>query len=100
MRNHVHAAIVGLGILASACGSVSNVPDTGSNTPDAAVIDAMPPTPDAMQAAARETREIVSGGGRTQGGGFTLEVQLGHGLSQGRATGGSFTVEGGASVKP
>ncbi|MBS1151953.1 MAG: hypothetical protein H6Q89_3651, partial [Myxococcaceae bacterium] len=44
--------------------------------------------------------EIVSASGRAQGGGFTLEMQVGHSLSQQPMTSGSTKLEGGAAVKP
>jgi hypothetical protein len=43
---------------------------------------------------------VTSAGGRVTGGGYTVEVQLGHPVSQERATGGDHTVEGGAAIKP
>jgi hypothetical protein len=49
---------------------------------------------------ARSQREIVSGGGRLTGGTMTMDVQIGHPVSQGQSSGGTQTIEGGAAVKP
>ncbi len=54
--------------------------------------DAGPETPGAP------TQEVGSGGGKVSGGGFTFEVQIGHPISQKKASGGNFQIEGGAAV--
>jgi hypothetical protein len=56
-------------------------------------------SPDAA-APAREAREVVSGAGRLSGGSMTMDVQVGHPVSQQKSTGGTLSIEGGAAVKP
>jgi hypothetical protein len=68
----------------------------GGPTADAAppaVIDAAAPPPTPGQ-------EIVGGGGRLSGGGFTMDVQVGHGVGQAPAVDAGLRLEGGAVVKP
>jgi hypothetical protein len=95
------ASLLAAGLLAVAGCSfqpagLSPVHDGGGGQPDAAP-DARP---DAGPTAARTQREIVSGGGHLTGGTMTLDVQIGHPVGQGPATGGTQTIEGGAAVKP
>jgi hypothetical protein len=70
------------------CGGSSTSPPDASGPPDAG------PT-----GAVRESREIVSGGARLTSGSLTVDVQVGHGVEQQQMSGGSFVVEGAASVK-
>ena len=48
----------------------------------------------------RPALELVVGGGLAAGNGMVLEVQLGTGLSQARATGAGLVIEGNATIKP
>jgi hypothetical protein len=47
-----------------------------------------------------EAREVTAGGGRVRGATFTLDVQLGHPLRQGRVSGPTYALEGNAAVRP
>jgi hypothetical protein len=86
--------------LGCACGGgVSMPPDASPPAPDAAEIDSGGGA-DASPTAAREARELVSGGGRVTGGNMTMDVQFGHPVRQAPATGGSIQIEGGAAIKP
>jgi hypothetical protein len=78
--------------LAAACGSVSR-PGTehDASTDD---IDASPETPPG------ESREVLGGAGRVSGPTYTLDVQIGHPVSQEPAAGPTHTLEGNAAVKP
>lgn len=58
---------------------------------DAPMIDAPPPTP---------AREVVGGAGRMTGTTYTLDVEVGHPISQNKASGATYTIEGNAAVKP
>jgi hypothetical protein len=78
-----------LGLLLAGCGSGGGG-EIDASPPDAAPPDASPPV--------RESREIVSGGARLTGGTMTLDVQVGNAFGQGRMSGGSFTIEGAATV--
>jgi hypothetical protein len=67
---------------------------------ETALPDAAPPPPDAAPPqTVHESREVVSGGGRLTAGSLTVDVEVGHGVGQQQMNGGSFTVEGAASVK-
>lgn len=61
---------------------------------DAGLPDARPP------ASAPPSTDIGTGGAKLQGGGYSMDVQLGHPFGQGKTTGNSTTTEGGAAVKP
>ena len=64
-----------------------------------AAVDAFVPEFDAgPETAGAPTQEVGSGGGKVSGGGFTFEVQIGHPISQKKASGGNFQIEGGAAV--
>jgi hypothetical protein len=56
--------------------------------------------PDAAPAAALPASEVVAGGGRVRNGTMTMDVEIGHGMSQQRTTGGTKSMEGAAVVKP
>ena len=43
---------------------------------------------------------ITTGGAHLEGGGYSVDVQVGHPFGQGKTTGGDKTTEGGAAVKP
>jgi hypothetical protein len=91
-------------VCVAACGNITRKQDDAGIRDDAkidatmmivdAAIDAPPPLPPT------ESREIVNGAGRLTGATFTMDVQIGHGVSQVRASGATFTIEGNAAVKP
>ncbi len=93
-------AVMGLG-----CGSAATTPDSDppgadaagadADVIDAAVFDAAPD--DARPAT--PGRELVGGHGRVSGGSITMEVQVGHGLSQAPTVKGTTTLQGAAAVK-
>jgi hypothetical protein len=61
------------------------------------VADPDPAEPDAPAAQpASSAIGLTSAGGRMQGGGFTLDFEIGHATDQARATGGAFTLEAAA----
>jgi hypothetical protein len=86
----------------AACSDITReTPDAPLPTADSSIdasvsIDAPDPPPPPL----REAREIVSGGGRLTGTTYTLDVQIGHGVQQNKATGATYTFEGNAAVKP
>ena len=100
------------------CGGVKQTPaaDAGVAVPDAASAmadagptadasltpDAMTPPPDAMvpPPPPSDVAEMISAGGRVSGGGFQAEVQLGHWYGQGAFSGGAYTGQGAAAIKP
>jgi hypothetical protein len=60
------------------------------------VADPDPAEPDAPAAQpASSVIELTSAGGRMQGGGFTLDFEIGHATDQARATVGAVTLEAG-----
>jgi hypothetical protein len=73
--------------VAAGCGDVTR-PGTGDGGP-----------PDANPGAGA-AREIVGGAGRVTGATYTLDVQVGHPVSQEPASGATYTIEGNAAVKP
>jgi hypothetical protein len=82
----------------AACGSTTRPIDDGDGglPPDADTreFDAepqLPPTP---------SRELVGGAGRLQGATYTLDVEIGHPVSQQPASGATYTIEGNAAIKP
>lgn len=90
-------------LVVSACGNVARNRDAATVPYDAAIdtpakIDAppdsapLPPPP--------EAREFVSGGTRMTGATYTFDVQVGHGVQQGKITGPTYKLEGNAAVKP
>jgi len=72
------------------CGGRVVAIDAGSQG-DAGPADAAPPG---------QAIDLTTAGGRMSGGTYTLDFQVGHATDQGRATGGTTTIEGGAAVKP
>lgn len=97
--------------LALGCGSVVLSPDSGSpdaRSLDASVIpDADPARPDAPvqppvdgTPAGSRNRELSPAAGTVTGGGYKVDFQLGHWGSQKKVTGGGYSTEGAASVKP
>jgi hypothetical protein len=111
MRKLAHLACTSLALLTLvACGQVSNNngDDAGNNGDDGggpmidagADVDAASGTPDAGQTAAPPPgQELVPGGSRVTGGGFTMDVQIGNWTGQQPVSGGGTTVEGNAPVK-
>lgn len=93
MDRLVLAVVLGLGACGSSHkGSDDARPDDARTTVDARPTDA--------SVAVRTGVEIVPAGGRLTGGGYTLDVQVGHATSQAPATGGGKQVEGNAPIKP
>jgi hypothetical protein len=87
-------------VVLGGCGNVQAIdaaPDDAPPTPDAGV-DAAPPAPDAAQAP--RAVDLAGAGGRVSGGTYTFDIQIGHPTDQGSAQGGTYTIEGGAAVKP
>ncbi len=99
------------------CGGSVVKDDAGNNDhDDAAVYDGgstidanETPPPDASvdantaidaQPAGPNNREVVPASGKVSGGGYTVEFELGHWVSQKKTTGGTTTTEGAAAVKP
>lgn len=88
------------------CGSA--VPHDDAGPPDdAAVVDAPidAPVDAAIDAGiepppARSGAEITGAAGRLAGGGYQVDIQLGHPASQQPAAAGGYTVTGGALVAP
>ena len=88
-------------LAAAGCGGSVASPDAATQDagPDAtpvvdAAVDAMPEGPPATG------MDLTSAGGRATGGSYTLDFEIGHPLDQGKASGGSFVIEGGAAVNP
>jgi hypothetical protein len=88
MRKLLGIGCIGLLLIGCASSSVGNSGVDGGPGDDAG------PT-----AAARDSREIVSGGARVSGGTLTVDVEVGHAFGQQRMTGGTLTVEGAAAIK-
>ena len=88
---------VGLALVVGTAGACSSETTAGP-------VDASPPADaraaDAANAGVRPAREVVTSGGRLRGGTYTFDVQIGHGVTQGKATAGSTRIEGAAAVKP
>jgi hypothetical protein len=87
----------------AACGNITRKQDDAGVRDDTRIdtmmmVDAGIDAPPALPPT--ESREIVNGAGRLTGATFTLDVQIGHGISQERASGATFTIEGNAAVKP
>jgi uncharacterized protein YceK len=57
-----------------------------------AAVDAQPSGPD--------TRELIPAAGVVTGGSYRVEVEVGHWAAQKKISGGSYTSEGAAAVKP
>ena len=84
-------------LVVAACGNIHRrEPDDAglSEPPPPDVIDAMP---DATLL--HEAREFVSGGVRMSGPIYTLDVQVGHPVQQGKAAGPTYQLETNAAVK-
>jgi hypothetical protein len=70
--------------------------DAGVDTPDAdTTVDASPP----LQSGPPNT-ELVPAGGKMSGSVYTLDVQLGHAIGQGKTSGSTNSTEGAAAIKP
>jgi hypothetical protein len=84
-----------VGAAVAACGMTARPFDDGGLNADAGVDrDAepqLPPTP---------ARELVGVAGRVAGPTYTLDVELGHPVSQQPASGATHTLEGNAAIKP
>ncbi|MGH9886843.1 MAG: hypothetical protein ACREBE_15035 [bacterium] len=81
----------------SGCGNVARTQhDAGA--PDDAAIDSPIAPPDTV--VLREAREIVSGSTRMAGATYTLDIEVGHGVSQSAIAGATYQLEGNAAVKP
>lgn len=99
------ARLTALLLAIAACGNISRKQEDGGVRDDARMADASVPadgaaTPDAPVAPPTESREITGGGARMTGATYTLDVQIGHGLPQNKATGATYQIEGNAGVKP
>ena len=57
-----------------------------------------PPPPDAAQV--HEAREFVSGGARMSSTTYTFDVQVGHAVQQGKASGATYQFQASPAVKP
>jgi len=89
---------------ASACGNKAQgaqdagpASDAGLRSQDGGAGDAG--APDAATQPVNPTDEMTSAAGRVTGGGYVLEFQMGHWLSQKPSTDGNITIEGGAAVQ-
>jgi hypothetical protein len=84
----------------AACGSVTRTnPEDGGPPEDAAGFDAG--VPDAQpQPLPTPSRDIVGGAGRVSGATYTLDAEIGFGVSQQPTSGATYTMEGNAAVKP
>ena len=101
----IFGAVLAVG--AAACGGGGGTPVTPDARPnadagfDASVVDAgdsdAPPV-EALEGT--PGRELVTGGARVSGGTVTMDVQVGHGMSQQPTIGGTRTLQGTAAVKP
>ena len=98
-------AVLALAVAACGGGGTPGMPDARPAS-DAEVVDtgvADVAVPDAPPVEAREGtpgRELVTGGARVTGGTVTMDVQVGHGMSQQPTVGGTRTLQGTAAVKP
>jgi hypothetical protein len=72
----------------AATGAV-DAPGDAAGAPDAPPVPLAPPT-----------AEITSGGTRTSGAVYRMDVQVGHWSSQQPATGGGTRIEGASAIKP
>jgi hypothetical protein len=90
-----------VGLCVGACGgpvsAIDAAPADAPPVPDAGV-DAAPPPPDAAEAP--RTLDLTGAAGRVSGGTYTFDIQIGHPADQGSAQGGTYSIEGGAAVKP
>ncbi len=105
MRNFLACAALAFALASTACGSVSPTYDAGPGDDAGGTIDANTNPADAgidsgTQPSSRTANELTNSGARITGGGYTVDVQLGHPFSQGPVSGGGTTVEGGAAIKP
>ena len=79
----------------SACGNITRKGDDGGVPKDTTSIDG---SPDAQMVG--QSREVVSGAGRMTGATYTLDVEVGHPISQKKISSATYTLEGNAAVKP
>jgi hypothetical protein len=104
MRKLLASGALLIALASAACGSVSPTIDAGpggdggnidanTNPADAGIDSGVGPT-------GRPGNDLTNSGGRVSGGGYTVDVQLGHPFAQGPAAGGGTTIEGGAAIKP
>ncbi len=105
MRNLLACAALLLGLVSAACGGVTTKNDAGTGGDAGDTIDASTNPADAgidsgTQPSGRSGNDLTNSGARVSGGGYTVDVQLGHPFAQGPASGGGTTVEGGAAIKP
>lgn len=79
--------------VAAACGNINRKDpyDGGGSEP-------LPPPPDAAQL--HEAREFVSGGARMTSPTYTFDVQVGHAVQQGKASGVTYQFQASSAVKP
>jgi len=90
-------------VILAACGNVSRQQYDAAVVYDAAIDSPQPPPPsDAMLDAPplKEARELVSGGTRMTSATYTFDIQVGHGMQQGKAAAATYQFEGNAAVKP
>jgi hypothetical protein len=78
----------------AACGNITRKADDGGVPKDASSDAA----PDAAMFG--QSREVVSGAGRASGPTYTIDMEVGHVVSQKKTTGPTYTLEGNAAVKP
>lgn len=87
--------------LAASCGTVPDPAAIDAAVPDAPISDAnADAAPDAPPMAGADRIDVMSASGRAQGGGFTLEFQLGHSPAHGAHSGGGVQLETAAPVVP
>ncbi len=79
-------ASVGLLVLLAACGSVKRQPGEDAGPPGNS-----PPVP---------SSGIISGAGRLTSATFTLDVEIGHLVSQQPATSSTYRIEGNSAIRP
>jgi hypothetical protein len=79
--------------VAAACGNINR-----KDPYDAGVSEPPPPLPDAAQL--HEAREFVSGGARMSSATYTFDVQVGHAVQQGKASGATYQFQASPAVKP
>jgi hypothetical protein len=87
-------------VLVAGCGSVKRPFKEDAGVKDDAAIDAAidAPPPDALLSP--PSQEITGGAGRAAGPTYTIDVQLGHPVSQQPASGTTYRLEGNAAIKP
>ena len=90
---------IGLLIIAG-CGNITGNQHDAAVPHDAAIDSPDSDLPDPEPTPPREARELVSGGTRMMGATYTLDVQVGHSVQQGKIMGPTYKLEGNAAVKP